>query len=103
MEIHQRKRLEIIIEHMAAKRACRVLETAGVSGYTVFPANAGYGNGNRWSRDTDISDASEMVMIISITDEDTLTAALANLKNLFETHIGVCSVSDVGVMRPERF
>jgi hypothetical protein len=32
-------RIELIIERMAHKRACRVLEAAGMTGYTVLPAN----------------------------------------------------------------
>lgn len=103
MQIHSRKRLEIIIERMAMKRACRVLEEAGVKGYTVLPAMAGFGNGNKWDRDSDISHASDMVMIVSITDDASITAALDKLESLFAAHIGVFSVSDCGVMRPERF
>jgi PII-like signaling protein len=103
MDIHPRKRLEIIIERMAEKRACRILEEIGVTGYTVIPAMAGFGNGNRWERDRDISHASDMVVIISITDEETVLSAMMKLKSLFDAHIGVFSVSDAGVMRPDRF
>jgi len=38
-----KKRLELIIEKPAFKRACRILEDAGVNGYTAFSAFAGYG------------------------------------------------------------
>jgi len=48
--MHIKKRLELIIEKPAMKRACRVLEEAGVKGYTVLPTMAGYGNGMRWQR-----------------------------------------------------
>ncbi len=98
-----RKRLEIIIESMAQRRACTILEEVGVTGYTVFYALAGYGRGQRWSRDTDISDASDMVMIVSISDEATINSACERLMKLLSRQMGVLSVSDVAVMRPEQF
>ena len=98
-----RKRVEIIIERMAERRACTILEEVGVTGYTVLPAMAGYGRGWRRARDVDISDASDMVMIVSISDEQTVMAACARLMTLLSRQMGVLSVSDVSVMRPERF
>ncbi len=101
MSTHQR--IELIIERMAYKRAGRVLEAAGLTGYTVVPALAGLGNGNRWSRDADISASSDMVVMISIGPTETVQACLESLQNLLGTHIGVVSVSDVQILRPERF
>ncbi|MEL6567506.1 MAG: DUF190 domain-containing protein [Pseudomonadota bacterium] len=103
MELHRKRRIELIIERMAYKRACRVLEQAGMTGYTVLPSMAGFGGGNRWSRDTDISAASDMVVVISIGDDDKVDAALDQIANILGSHIGVVSVSNVDVMRPERF
>ena len=103
MELHRKRRIELIIERMAYKRACRVLEKAGMTGYTVLPSMAGFGGGNRWSRDTDISAASDMVVVISIGDDDKVDAALDQIANILGSHIGVVSVSNVDVMRPERF
>ncbi|MEL6662285.1 MAG: DUF190 domain-containing protein [Pseudomonadota bacterium] len=103
MELHQKRRIELIIERMAYKRACRVLEQVGVTGYTVLPSMAGFGGKNRWSRDTDISSASDMVVIISITDEEKADEALEQIANILGSHIGVVSVSDVQVLRPELF
>ena len=67
-------RIELIIEKMAHKRACRVLESSGMTGYTVVPAMAGFGGSKRWSRDTDISASGDMVVVISIGDEDKVRA-----------------------------
>ncbi|MEO1553718.1 MAG: DUF190 domain-containing protein [Pseudomonadota bacterium] len=96
-------RIELIIERMAHKRACRVLEAAGMTGYTVLPAMAGYGNSKRWSRDTDLSASGDMVVIISIGDETKVRATMEEISNLLGAHIGVVSVSEVEVLRPGRF
>ncbi|MEO1568830.1 MAG: DUF190 domain-containing protein [Pseudomonadota bacterium] len=98
-----RKRIELIIERMAYKRAGRILEEAGMTGYTVLPALAGFGNGNKWSRDTDISTSTDMVVMISIGDEARVAASLEKIAGLLGNHIGVVSVSTVEVLRPDRF
>lgn len=97
------RRLELIIERMAQKRACNVLEDAGLTGYTVVSALAGYGGNMRWSRDTDISDAQDMVIIVTIGDTEKIDRALEALQRLLGAHIGVLSVGEVEVLRPERF
>ena len=99
----QKQRIELIIERMAQKRACRVMEAAGMTGYTVLPALAGFGGGNRWSRDTDLSTAGDMVVIISIGETARVERCLSQLSDLLGDHIGIVSVSDVRVLRDERF
>jgi PII-like signaling protein len=101
--MHARRRLELIIERMAAPRACKILETSGLTGYTVLPAISGFGGDTRWSRDADMSASSDMVIVVSIGSDDKVQAALTELERLLGSHIGVLSVGDVEVLRPERF
>lgn len=97
------KRLELIIERMAMKRAGRILEAAGAKGYTVVPALAGFGQGSHWQRDRDMSASQDMVVMISISTPETMTRARDDLQSLLGAHIGVLSICDVEVYRPERF
>ena len=101
--MHTKFRIELIIERMAYKRACRVLEASGMTGYTVMPALAGFGGGNRWQRDNDISASKNMVVIVSIGDEERVKASLQEIENLLGAHIGVVNVSEVQVLRDDRF
>jgi PII-like signaling protein len=101
--MHTRYRCELIIERMAAPRACRILEEAGLTGYTVLPAISGFGGVTRWSRDTDMSASSDMVVVISIGAKTQLDAALEEIERLLGSHIGVLSVGEVKVLRPDRF
>ncbi|WP_427453854.1 DUF190 domain-containing protein [Litorimonas sp. WD9-15] len=101
--MHTKKRLELIIEKPALKRACRVLEEAGVKGYTTFSAMGGYGANTRWQRGTDLSASRDMVMIISVLDAKDMETAIGKLENLVGSHIGVLSLTDVQVLRPEKF
>ncbi len=98
-----RRRLELIVERMAQSRAGNILKDAGIKGYTVLDAVAGYADGLDWQSDADISLAQDMVVIIAIGDNATIDRALQNLHQLLDAHIGVLSVSDVQIMRPERF
>lgn len=101
--MHAKKRIEIIIEKPAYKRAGRVLQNAGATGYSVLPALAGYGESGEWSRDNDISGSRDMVAIVTITTQETANKALEQLSDLLGEHIGIVSISDVEVLRNDRF
>ena len=102
-EDNKKLRLELIIETPALRRAEDLLLAAGVTGWTVVPAMRGFGGENRWSRGTDISESTDMVVLICIADEDTLTPALSKILTLLDRRIGVVNVSDVRVLRPGLF
>ncbi len=103
MKLYEKQRLEIILERMAAKRAGRILEAAGVSGYTVLPALAGFGGETKWQRDADISASRDMVVMVVIADAAEIDVALDQMQDLLADHIGVLNVSTVQVMRPDLF
>ena len=96
-----KKRVELIIEKPAFKRACRILEDAGVTGYTAFSAFAGYGANMRWQRGTDLSASRDMIMIISVMDEGYAVKVIEDMENLIGSHIGLLSMSDVQVIRDD--
>ena len=101
--MHAKQRLELIIERLAQRRACEILEAAGCTGYTVISAMEGFGGDRRWRRGDDLSAAGEMVVVITIGDETRISRALVDLHRLLDDRIGVLSVSTVAVLRPERF
>lgn len=101
--MHEKQRIELIVERMAYKRACRVLEDSGLTGYTVLPALAGSGGRTQWRRDSDISASRDMVVIISIGDAPKVEKAIEDIERLLGRHIGVVTVSDVRVIRDSRF
>jgi PII-like signaling protein len=101
--MQHRQRLEIIIERMAMRRACEILEASGLTGYTVVSAMEGFGGKRRWRRGDDLSTAEEMVVIITIGDAAKVDKALGELQRLLADRIGVLSVGAVAVLRPDRF
>ena len=101
--MHKKRRLELIVERMALTRACKILEQANLQGYTVVNAVSGFGGKTHWQSEGDLSTAQDMMVVISIGDEEKIDRALRDLHSLLNRHVGVLSVTDVEVLRPARF
>ena len=103
MQMHQAKRVEIIIEAPMERRLKTALEEAGIQGYTVLPVLGGSGRSGRWSREGQVSRAGGMVAVVCIVRPERVDGLLEAAFSVVETHIGVVSVSDCEVLRAERF
>ena len=103
MQTFPKKEIRIICERPILKRVQDHLSASGVKGYTVFPAMAGRGSEGDWERSGMIGDAGQMVMIIAILDAAQLDVVLEDIFSVINPQIGVITVSDVAVVRPERF
>lgn len=103
MQTFPKKQIEIIIEAPALKRVLAMLDEQDVGGYTVFPAIAGKGADGAWHRDGLVGPAGAVVQIICVLDESRCDAVLAPLFELVERQIGIVTIRDVAVIRPEGF
>ncbi|MEL6752260.1 MAG: transcriptional regulator [Pseudomonadota bacterium] len=102
MEMHNAKRVEIVIEKPLETRLTDALGEAGVTGYTVVPVRGGSGRSGPWTRDGQVG-RSGMVMVICLIKPERLDGLLEAAFAVVERHIGVVSVTDTLVMRAERF
>lgn len=103
METYDAKRVEIIIEAPLERRLTDALNAAGVSGYTVLPVRGGSGRSGPWTRSGQVSVAGGMVAVVCLVRPDGVDALLDAAFAVVEKHIGVVSVTDAQVVRPERF
>lgn len=103
MKTHAAKRVEIIIEAPMERRLTEALETADVTGYTVLPVRGGSGRSGPWTRAGQVSSAGGMVAVICLVAPEKLDRLLDAAFNVVERHIGVVSISDTHVIRPDRF
>jgi nitrogen regulatory protein PII len=103
METHPKKRLEIIVEAPVLKRVLDLLDRLAVTGYTVMPALAGRGRDGRWRREGLVTDAGQMVVIVCILDESRVSDVLDPVFELVSRQIGIVTLSNTWVVRPERF
>ena len=103
METNQAKRVEIIIEAPMENRLTDVLDSVGVTGYTILPVLGGSGRSGRWSREGQVSRAGGMVALICIIRPERLDQLLEAAFSVVERHIGVVSVTDCEILRADRF
>jgi nitrogen regulatory protein PII len=103
MQTHKAKRVVITIEAIMQKRLTDALESAGVTGYSILPVLGGSGRSGAWSREGQISRASGMVQVICIIRAERLDGLLDSAFEVVDKHIGVVTISDVEVVRAERF
>lgn len=103
MQTHEAKRIEIIIEAPLERRLAAVLDEAGATGYTILPVMGGSGKSGPWTRDGQISSAGGMVAFVCLVNADRVDGLLQAAFNVVQPHIGVVSVTDAKVVRPELF
>lgn len=102
MQLVTRKKLEIFVEAHALARVEAMLNEVGVKGWSVFDGVEGAGSGGTW-RQSAVEGGGDMHLIIAVTNEPAAQRALEWLKQYFSTYRGVVTVTDVQVLRPERF
>lgn len=103
MQMHRKKRLEIVIEAPIVDRLVALLDKAGVTGYTVTPALAGRGHDGSWRHDGQVTATGQMHVVVSIIDPGRVDEVVAQVYPLVSRQIGILAVSDVEVVRKEHF
>jgi PII-like signaling protein len=103
LKTYPKKRLSIIIEAPFLNRLLDILDGLDVPGYTVLPALAGRGKSGAWRRDSLSSDAGRMVQVLIVLDESRVPAVLREVRAVLDRQIGIVSLTDVEVLRPELF
>lgn len=103
MKTHQKKKLEIIIESLLAEQVTEIIDQAGALGYSVIPLIAGKGLSGSWTSEGQVSRATSMVAIMCIMDHAIIDDLLERLFPIVSRQMGVLSVSDVVVIRPDHF
>lgn len=100
---YPKKRLSIIIEAPFLSRLLDMLDNHDVPGYTVLPALAGKGKSGGWRRDALSSDAGRMVQVLIVLDSEKVPAVLRLVRGVLARQMGIVTLSDVEVLRPELF
>lgn len=103
MKTYPKKRIEIMVEAPLMMRVLQKLDELGVGGYTVVPAIAGRGKDGAWHRDGMVGRAGVLVQIFCIVDESRIDQILEPLFGMVSRQIGIVTVSDVQVIRPDHF
>jgi PII-like signaling protein len=103
MELHRRKRVEIVVEKQLVRQVTAALRRRHeISGFTMLPCLGGAGHHGQRAPDA-ITDVLDNVVIVVITREEVVQPLLDELMRLLEDRIGIVAVSDVEVVRPGHF
>lgn len=84
-------------------RITELLDHHDVFGYTIYHAQGGRGQEGTWQRDGIVGEAGRMATIVCIVDESHLDTLFEAVYGAIAQQIGIVSVSDVDVVRSERF
>ena len=103
MEMHDAKRIEIMIERIMERRLTALLIETGVTGFSVLPVSGGSGRSGEWSRQGQIGRADGMVCVVCLVKPERLDPLLEAVLGVLDRHIGVVNVTDAQVLRAERF
>ena len=103
MQLHSKKRLEIMMERPLLRRLETILSGLPALGYTILPVLSGRGHDGAWEAAGAVGDAGQMVAAVCIVDESAMDAVLAAVWPLVKRQIGIVSISDVAVVRAEHF
>ncbi len=96
------KRIEIVTEALRVKQVTALLDEAGATGWTMLPVIAGKGHhGVRHGGDP--SGISDTVMIVVIASPAHADAILAKSDAILAGRTAILAVSDVMVIRKDRF
>ncbi len=100
---HLKKRIDIVVEAPLVRTLTGIMDQARVPGYSVIPIVEGRGLLNAWSSAGQISDTGSMMALLCIVDaahaDEVVDAVFAAIRD----RIGFVTMSDVFVLRPERF
>lgn len=103
MKTFMKKRIDIVVESPILSRVVELLDRQHVTGYTVLPALAGRGADGDWHRDGLVGRAGSAVLVFCIIDESRVDEVLEPLFQLVSRQIGIVTVSEVQVIRPDHF
>lgn len=103
LQRYKKKRVEVVVEAPALSRLLSALGDADASGWSVLPVNGGSGRSGQWEAKGMVGTTSSMAMVLLVSDEDRLDPILEAVSGILARHIGIVTVSDCEVLRPERF
>ena len=102
VETVTRKRIEILVDKPLAQVPIRAAADAGIAGYSLVPVQSGSGRHGNWRKDR-ISGAENKVLFLTIASEEKADALVDALAPKLDSHSLLLTVSNVKVVRGDRF
>lgn len=97
------KKIEILVDAPLLRRIRRIADDNGVSGYTLYPTVGGDGGQGRWDGEQVTGGAGSKVLFASVLDVGKADIFLSALEPLLDEYGLMITLSNVEVIRAERF
>ncbi|MBV7256545.1 hypothetical protein KCG44_07075 [Pacificimonas sp. WHA3] len=98
----RRRRIEVLVDKPLMSTVEKHAELAGIEHYTIFAAHSGRGHTGRWS-DDQLTGALAKRMFLAVSNEETSDRFIEALTPFLDSHGLVLFVSNVEVVRGERY
>lgn len=102
MDTVTRKRIDVLADAPLVPRIVAALAVAEIHGHTVLPALSGAGRTGEWSEDR-LTGAATKQWVVAIASPDHAAALVDALAPLLDSHRLLLTISDVQVVRGDRF
>lgn len=100
--MHQRKRIEIVVERVRAEEVTGLLDRLGATGWTILPVLAGRGRqGVR--QGGDLSGVLDNVVVVCIASEAVTAKVVEAREELLGARPAIVSITECLVLRAEHF
>jgi len=100
--MHNRKRIEIVVERVRAEEVTALLDRMGATGWTILPVLAGRGR-QGMRQGGDLSGVLDNVVVICIASEAVVAQVLEAHDELLGARPAIVSITDCIVLRAEHF
>ena len=102
MQTVTRKKIEVLADEPLVMRIVKAFTQAGVTGHTVYPALSGSGRTGQWNEER-LTGAETKQLVVAIASEEHSAAVIDALAPLLTSHRLLLTISDVEVVRGDRF
>ncbi len=97
-----RKRIEILCDTPLVGRVVTKLREAGISGWSVLHVDSGGGRHGEWQHD-DVTGAAAKTLVLAIASQANAARVVDALAPVLDSYGLLLTISDVEVVRGERF
>lgn len=97
-----RKRIEILVDTPLAPLIVEAAAEAGIAGYTLIPVQSGAGRSGSW-RDDRVTGVGTKSIFLTVASEEKASALVDLLRPNLDEYGLLLTMSDVAVVRSERF
>jgi hypothetical protein len=101
VETISRKRIEILTDTALVRRVTAAIDSAGITGWTILPVNAGKGRDGFWHEEQ--VTGTDKSLVLTVASQEKAAVLADSLAPILTSHGLLLTMWDVEVIRGDRF